>query len=447
MFRNDSARIPLSSSVLMSLLRCQIIALQLLVVVSLNVPQKLNLDIEQLKTGKYYEEPWIVMPSWKHQIISQSEGSYVIRNFDLMSIGATGDGVTDDTQAFTDAWAAACSVDHAKLIVPSNRRFLVGPISFSGPCATNLSLNVEGIIIAPQSLSYWSGLNAHRWLEFRLLDGFTLEGNGTIDGQGQEWWAQSCKVNRSNAVTISNSNNSRIRNLTFKNSQNVHLAFVACTNVHASDLLVTAPETSPNTDGINIRGSSDVLINDCTIRTGDDCISIVTDTFHTMIRNLKCGPGHGISIGSLGKDGSFANVSDIVVDGATLNRSTNGVRIKTWQGGQGAANNISFQNMQMIDVANPIIIDQYYCNSTRRCQNQTSAVEVSGINYKNITGTSSTTIAVKFACSKTVPCHDIVLENVNLTLYKSHKPAFSFCWDAKGSTRGVINPKSCLAKS
>ncbi|KAJ7558227.1 hypothetical protein O6H91_04G029400 [Diphasiastrum complanatum] len=390
MFRNDSARIPLSSSVLMSLLRCQIIALQLLVVVSLNVPQKLNLDIEQLKTGKYYEEPWIVMPSWKHQIISQSEGSYVIRNFDLMSIGATGDGVTDDTQAFTDAWAAACSVDHAKLIVPSNRRFLVGPISFSGPCATNLSLN---------------------------------------------------------AVTISNSNNSRIRNLTFKNSQNVHLAFVACTNVHASDLLVTAPETSPNTDGINIRGSSDVLINDCTIRTGDDCISIVTDTFHTMIRNLKCGPGHGISIGSLGKDGSFANVSDIVVDGATLNRSTNGVRIKTWQGGQGAANNISFQNMQMIDVANPIIIDQYYCNSTRRCQNQTSAVEVSGINYKNITGTSSTTIAVKFACSKTVPCHDIVLENVNLTLYKSHKPAFSFCWDAKGSTRGVINPKSCLAKS
>ncbi|KAJ7558224.1 hypothetical protein O6H91_04G029300 [Diphasiastrum complanatum] len=367
------------------------------------------------------------MTSWQRRLTSQSKRLATNRDFDVMSYGAAGDGVTDDTQAFTDAWAAACAVDYGKLILPSNRSFLIGPKTFSGPCATNLSLKVKGTIVAP-SPSSWSGLSAQTWLVFTRLNGFTIEGNGIIDGQGQIWWAQSCKVNRSKAVTISQSNNTRVKGLTFMNSPKMHLAFEKCTKVHASDLLVTAPGNSPNTDG-------------------DDCISIQTGSFNTSIKNLKCGPGHGISIGSLGQGGSFSNVSDLVVNGATLNRTTNGVRIKSWQGGKGAVSNIRFENVLMIDVANPILIDQYYCDSTTPCHNQTSAVEASGIKYENITGTSSTARAVNFACSDTVPCHDLFLENVNLTLYKSDTPASSFCSNAKGRTQGVINPKSCLAES
>lgn len=37
------------------------------------------------------------------------------------------------------------------------------------------------------------------------------------------------------------------------------------------------------------------------------------------------------SIGSLGKDNSEAQVSNVEVNRATLTGSTNGVRIKTWQ--------------------------------------------------------------------------------------------------------------------
>lgn len=39
----------------------------------------------------------------------------------------------------------------------------------------------------------------------------------------------------------------------------------------------------------------------------------------------------GVSIGSLGDNGSEAHVSDIIVNGATLSGTTNGLRIKTWQ--------------------------------------------------------------------------------------------------------------------
>lgn len=90
----------------------------------------------------------------------------------------------------------------------------------------------------------------------------------------------------------------------------------------------------------------------------------------------------------------------------------------------------------MKNVKNPITIDQNYCDSTKPCDEQVyyflqifnsinvhtylrnllqkSAVEVSNILYKNIKGTSASDIAIDFECSKSVPCHDIVLQDINL---------------------------------
>lgn len=38
-----------------------------------------------------------------------------------------------------------------------------------------------------------------------------------------------------------------------------------------------------------------------------------------------------ISIGSLGKQNTWAQVRNVMVDGAVLSNTENGVRIKTWQ--------------------------------------------------------------------------------------------------------------------
>jgi len=40
------------------------------------------------------------------------------------------------------------------------------------------------------------------------------------------------------------------------------------------------------------------------------------------------------------------------------------------QGGSGSASNIQFQNIQMDNVANPIIIDQNYCDQETPCEEQ-----------------------------------------------------------------------------
>lgn len=64
---------------------------------------------------------------------------------------------------------------------------------------------------------------------------------------------------------------------------------------------------------------------------GDDCVSIQTGCSNVNIHSVNCGPGHGISIGGLGRDNTKACVSNITVQNVALQQTMNGVRIKTWQ--------------------------------------------------------------------------------------------------------------------
>lgn len=60
-------------------------------------------------------------------------------------------------------------------------------------------------------------------------------------------------------------------------------------------------------------------------------MSIENGTHDLHATRVVCGPGHGISIGSLGDDNSRAEVSGIYIDTVQLYGTTNGARIKTWQ--------------------------------------------------------------------------------------------------------------------
>lgn len=67
-------------------------------------------------------------------------------------------------------------------------------------------------------------------------------------------------------------------------------------------------------------------------------------------------------MGSLGKEDGEEDVWGLVIKNCTVKGTTNGVRIKTWPGSPPSrASNITFQDITMDDVANPIIIDQQYC--------------------------------------------------------------------------------------
>ncbi|KAL2511637.1 Polygalacturonase QRT2 [Abeliophyllum distichum] len=242
-----------------------------------------------------------------------------IQTVNVDDFGAKADGRTDDSQAFQKAWDKACGSSQLSLILIPNRTYYMNPINLSGPCKSALKLE---------------------------------------------------------ALTFSKCTNLRVTNLRITNPQQMHVNFQDCKNVEASNLTLTAPEKSPNTDGIHVSGTQNISIKNSVIKTGDDCISIVSGSRNVQATGIVCGPGHGISIGSLGKNGATDQVSNVSVNGATISGTTNGLRIKTWQ---------------------------------------KSAVQVENVMYKNIRGTSASEVAMKFDCSETIACKGIVLQNVNLT--------------------------------
>ena len=156
--------------------------------------------------------------------------------------------------------------------------------------------------------------------------------------------------------------NSKVHNLRSIDSKNNHFMLFGCSNINITNIRISAPGDSPNTDGIKIGTSDHIDIRNLIIGTGDDCISMLSGSKNIYISNVVCGPGHGISIGSLGKYKEEENVMGITVKNCTFKNTTDGVRIKTWATPlMGTAYNIYYEDIFMDGVANPIIIDQEYC--------------------------------------------------------------------------------------
>ncbi|XP_022858843.1 polygalacturonase-like [Olea europaea var. sylvestris] len=367
--------------------------------------------------------------------------------YNVLTFGAKPDGVTDSTIAFLKAWSAACdSQNPATIYVPPAGTYLLKSAQFRGPCKNKaITIHIDSTLVAPLDYNV-IGNNGNYWLLFERVDGISIRG-GILDGQGNGLWA--CKKSGKNCPSgattlgISNSKNVEITGLTSLNSKMFHIVINGCQDVKVQGAKILAPRNSPNTDGIHVQFSIGVKIFNSKIGTGDDCVSIGPGTTNLVIHSVTCGPGHGISIGSLAKDYREVGVQNVTVKNVTFKNTQNGLRIKTWgRPSTGFVKGVLFQHAIMDNVHNPILIDQNYCPHNKNCPGKVSGVKISEVTYRDIQGTSATPVAVKFDCSKTTPCQRIKLENVKLT-YKNQKAQAS-CANAAGTTSGSIEPTSCL---
>eukprot|EP00268_Persea_americana_P018109 TRINITY_DN18934_c0_g1_i2.p1 TRINITY_DN18934_c0_g1~~TRINITY_DN18934_c0_g1_i2.p1 ORF type:complete len:176 (+),score=23.25 TRINITY_DN18934_c0_g1_i2:109-636(+) len=132
------------------------------------------------------------------------------------------------------------------------------------------------------------------------------------------------------SLTFTNAKDVVISGLASMNSQLYHIVIDGCTNVLVQGVKVVAPGNSPNTDGIHVQESTGVTITGTGIKTGDDCISVGPGTTNLWIEQIACGPGHGISIGSLGKELEEAGAQNVTVKTVSFTGTENGLRIKSW---------------------------------------------------------------------------------------------------------------------
>ncbi|GAY31703.1 hypothetical protein CUMW_287090, partial [Citrus unshiu] len=163
--------------------------------------------------------------------------------------------------------------------------------------------------------------------------------------------------------------------------------------------------------------------------------------------DVSCGPGHGISVGSLGKYKKEEDVVGLTVINCTFTGTSNGVRIKTWPDSEdGKASNFTFEDLFMNNVENPIVIDQEYCPHNQCNIKVPSRVKISNVRFRNIRGTSLTKEAVRIVCSKEIPCQNVEIGDINLVYngIDDKGPAISSCSNVKPTLVGKQIPATCV---
>ncbi|KAJ6881462.1 polygalacturonase [Populus alba x Populus x berolinensis] len=173
----------------------------------------------------------------------------------------------------------------------------------------------------------------------------------------------------------------------------MHVSIFASNNLNLSDLHLSAPQDSPNTDGIKLSASEGIRVSHTISGTGDDCVAILNGTANVNITQVSCGPGHGISVGSMGGN-TILKKKDILVGltccfwfYCTFANTSDDARIKTWESPhEGVASGFTYEDITMDGVQHPINIDQHYCPFPP-CDTRTpSHIQIKEITYNNIRG-------------------------------------------------------------
>ncbi|PWA85336.1 glycoside hydrolase, family 28, Pectin lyase fold/virulence factor [Artemisia annua] len=371
---------------------------------------------------------------------------------DVKTKGAKGDGKTDDGPAIMDAWKEACAAaPPSSVFIPPGTYMAFPLIQLYGPCKGPIEIKATGATIkAPSDLAMFKN---DSWIVIAFVDQLTMTG-GTFDGQGQESWRNNKCNNCPKPANLRFGyvKNSLIKDLTSINSKMFHIAVLGSDNTTLEHITIDAPRNSVNTDGIHLGRLNGLNIKNSNIKTGDDCISFGDGSKNVHVEKVTCGPGHGISIGSLGRYPNEEPVQGIWIKNCTITGTDNGVRIKSWPASfPGTVNDVHFEDIVMDKVANPIIIDQNYCpgHACKRGGGPAktggpSKVKITNVSFRRIKGTSSTQVALKLNCSAVSPCDSVELGDINLTYNGvGQANATSKCFNVKPKVVGQIVPPAC----
>ena len=268
----------------------------------------------------------------------------------------------------------------------TNHIFLTGPIALK-PGITLLvdsntalfaSRNPRDYDIAPAScgiVTSQRGRGCKSLITVNDAPASGIMGDGSIDGRGgatlmglkESWWdlAKRAKVmDLSQSVTrlisVNHSDGFTLYRITLRSSPNFHVSVQQTNGFTAWGVKIQTPRTARNTDGIDPSSSTNVTITHCYIATGDDNVAIKTGASgpaaHITVADNHFYSGHGMSIGS----GTSGGVDHVLVSGLTLEGADNGIRIKSDRSRGGLVENVSYENVCMKDVANPIVLNSMY---------------------------------------------------------------------------------------
>ena len=224
---------------------------------------------------------------------------------------------------------------------------------------TELHLETGAILQVSNDRDNWPG--EEHVVSAKHLEHLAITGAGTVDGNGLVWW-RNAKAFRPHLVDFSKVQHALLSDTLYLNAPN-HVLELYCDNCELSGVRVLSPPStgdcekdntcSHNTDAVDVHGSP-FFIHDVNFTTGDDNVAMHAND--TIVEDSYFGTGHGASIGSLCNDW----LTNIIVRNVTFRGTTAGARIKSHPNCGGKVWNVTYQNLTMHDVAQAIVLTQFY---------------------------------------------------------------------------------------
>lgn len=333
--------------------------------------------------------------------------SFPERSVSITDFGAVeGDSLNLSHEAINLAILSMNQSGGGTVIVPKGT-FYTGPITLKSNVRLHLSegavlkFSTDRSLYFPAVLTRWEGVDCYNASPLIYAYGETniaITGSGTIDGcaSKENWWGRQSSVERSDFRESPSSplhRASRLRILEMGEKQvPMHerifnevdclrpqtINFNHCTTVliegvtllrspfwvihpvFCKDMTVrgvTVVNDGPNGDGCDPESCKNVLIEDCTFDTGDDCVAIKsgrnedgrrwnTPSENIIVRGCRMVDGHGgVVIGSE-ISGGFRNlyVENCRMDSPNLDRV---IRIKTSTARGGIIENVYVRNVEV----------------------------------------------------------------------------------------------------
>ena len=327
---------------------------------------------ENILDWEYAKKKWLE----SEKIESQITGAIIKKvNFNAIDYNIFPDGETINTIAI-NTLIDSVSKKGGGIINFSKGVYLTGGIIFKD----NVGIHIEKeavikfsqnpIDYTPNVLGHWEGMEIYNFRAFLYsnnVKNISITGSGVLDGNAgwDNWWGWSrdnlhkLKKNRPrlmeynrNQVDVSERNfgigyNLRpnfiqfyksekitIKGVTLKDSPMWFIHTVLSENIIIDGVKIYAPYESPNTDAIDLESSKNIVVKNCIMDVGDDCITMKSGrnqdgrrinrpTKNVIARNniIKNGRG-GLTIGSE-MSGGANNIfmKDCRINSKKLNRA------------------------------------------------------------------------------------------------------------------------------
>ncbi|HXC95127.1 MAG TPA: glycoside hydrolase family 28 protein [Edaphobacter sp.] len=367
---------------------------------------------------------------------------------DTRTYGAKADGVTKDTKAIQAA-IDDCSKAGGGTVKLTGGTFLSAPIALK----SNITLDIakDAILMgSPDHADYpakteFRAEGTQSLVSATNAENITIIGAGTIDGNGETWWAQARATHnagvvgqvqfRPRLVVFDHCKHILMAGITVQNSPSWQIVPYYTDDMTIRNVRILAPQHSPNTDAIDPFSSSNMVIDHVYADVGDDNIAIKSGIINSpgpdapskniTITDCEFMHGHGLSIGSEIAGGA----QNIHAERIHFKGTDQGIRIKANRDRGNDVSNISFKDITMEEVKTSILISEYYPKAMPEGDVKAEPVQrltpfFHNITIENVKSVNSPWAGVIVGLPES-PVKDIVLKNVNIQSQKGFQIAYA----------------------